>query len=407
MLSGLSEEALRAHRVRALAQWKDLLAAEERDVRRASVKGWERAGVDPAAAAAVLVPFLTDADPEMRRAVRDALRSIGAPAVDVLLRAGLSTDDWELPAITIEVLGLLAQANASGHATPALLEILGDSRKPRTWRARAAMALGHVRPVTAAVRAALRNAMRDPDKEVAAAAIDGIGSLGAESEELVPTFLAMLEDPDQSELQPEAAFALGAIGLRADAVIPALERWCAARAGDTHAATAIARFGKAAFPWLRTTLTEGPEPRRRVGFAVIEELGADAGPLAPFLVQLQGDRSSSTPWFVTNALRRMGPAARAAVPDIVALILRAEQGTAQYQLWIWVLPALGPDGEAALRGLLTGGGVNVRSQACFTMASQLARSPETRPLLEAVAEKDPEERVRECARWALRELRVR
>ncbi len=81
------------------------------------------------------------------------------------------------------------------------------------------------------------------------AALRTLSRMGREVEQLIPTFIATLEDPN-SGLRDVAAEALGAIGPRARAAIPALREILTARDAFVRNAAqrALARINRGGAP---------------------------------------------------------------------------------------------------------------------------------------------------------------
>jgi HEAT repeat protein len=86
------------------------------------------------------------------------------------------------------------------------------------------------------------------------------------------------------------------------------------------AADTVASVGKAAVRPLTESL-QSPDPRARARAAdVLGALGAKAAPAVPFLIELTRDPDTTVLRSAVWALERIGPAARAAVPRLVEMI---------------------------------------------------------------------------------------
>jgi HEAT repeat protein len=397
-LGGRTEEEARALRERRATAWRGQLEAADGAVQRAALERWDRSGLDPAGAAAEIVPLLADAEAKTRDAARETLVAIGAPAVEALLRVGLTSSDWEVPALAIDALGALAQAGSGRAATDALLGILGDASARRTWRQHAAMSLGQIRPVEDRVREALLAALGDPSDEVTSAAADGLASLGEHGEPLVPRLVDLLEGRAKGH-RSDAAVALAGIARRADLAVPALLRHDDWRLVP-HA---VAAFGRDALPGLRAGLADPSISVRNMAYQALVKLGPTAGPLAPDVVAaIRKDEQAI--WLGCEALRAIGLTARGVIPDLEALV-----GTApdEADAVTRALAPMGPEGEAALRRLLDHEAEGVRRAACVAFFHRKDLTADSRARLAAVAEGDTSTFVRHSAAWALKTLESR
>lgn len=403
VLHGLSEEAARAQRARAVSRWQEGITSEDGAIRLATVKAWEQSGKEYGALAADLVPLLADWKPDVREAAREAFVELGASGVEVLVRDGLSSSDVEVPALSIEMLGRLAEKGGVKEAVGSLVEILDNPARSRALRERAATSLGRVRPVSEEVRTALLRASRDPNDEIAASAIEGLGLLGPEGERHLTHLLALLADEERPTLHPDALRALGTVGRQPDVIIPILfKRWEHASSYDPHTAPAIARFGSASLPHVSAALASESPSRVGLALQVVLAMDREAASLAEDLVGLLR-RDVEAAQSVSVALIQIGPAAARVIPDLVGLIDSAPRTLDRCAI-LRALAGLGPDGAAALQRLLESGDVRLRAGVVYAIAGCPGVDTPTRSRLQDLADKDGDAHVRRAATWTLKVL---
>lgn len=161
------------------------------------------------------------------------------------------------------------------------------------------------------------------------------------------------------------------------------QRWAGARAdallrialADADPATrflaacGLARIGAEAGA-IVPTLIEGlrDRERRREALDGLATLRSGARPAVPALIELLADTRQPAWWLVPHTLQAIGPDAREAVPALLASLERVASDEIQ-----WPIRALGAIGD-----------------------------PAAVPALERLAQAGKDERVRECARDALR-----
>jgi HEAT repeat protein len=407
VLEGLPEEAARA---RAAERWKAGIASEEREVRLATVKAWEKSGRTYEELAADLLPLLADWKPDVREVARAAYLELGGRGVAVLVRDGLTSDDVEIPGIAIQLLGAMAEKGSVSEAVDALLAILGDPARSRALRERAATALGRVRPVEARVRAALVQAARDPNDEIAASAIEGLGLLGSEAEEDVPFLIALLADDERGKLHTETLKTLAAIGRRPNDVVPAIFRRAERlRLANPQGAKTIAAFGKESLSHVEAGLGSADEYRFDLALSatreLARELGASAASLAPPLARVLG-KSDRRFRDVCWALQHVGPAAAAVVPDLVQLLGREPELDHRGAL-LNTLAYLGPTGVQAVRAALDSPEGALRAIAAGALMDARDAEEGTLARLKKMAAEDTHEDARRTAAHALKWLTPR
>lgn len=245
---------------------------------------------------------LKDEDAGVRRAAAAVFRSLGAAARDALpaLLAALRDPDDEVRKLAIEVFGQLSPAP---DAVAALLEAAKDQND-----AVKAAAQAHFRKLPASAASVLIALLKDRHAEARKVIIGSLVRMGSTTPGLVSGLVELLKN-DAWEAREGAAFALGAVRPYLKEATPALkaalkdakvEVHVAAACGLTHV---IAHYG-------RTTTINTKE--------VLEVLSAA---LANADAEVRGHAAS--------ALRRMGVAAREAVPALLTALKDTDKGVRQ------------------------------------------------------------------------------
>ncbi len=204
---------------------------------------------------------------------------------------------------------------AVGHDPQPLLRALTDPSEAR--RVAAARALATLGDAGALAAPALARALDDPSHAVRVAAAWALGDSGPGGTSAVPRLRALLEDPDPLQ-RAGAAHALGEIG---DAAKPAVQQLIAHFAdGDEHvrwsAADAVGKLKPETAdlaPLLRL-LRDASGPGRGLAAEALGRVGPEARAAVPQLIEAAFDTRVDVRWRAVWALGRMGPAAAAAVP---------------------------------------------------------------------------------------------
>jgi HEAT repeat protein len=164
-------------------------------------------------------------------------------------------------------------------------------------------------------------------------------------------WIKALEDRDP-KYRTEAVQALGGIGVVDRAVLPLLAGAMKDDEAEVarEAADHLARGGKAAIPFLITSLKDPGHRNMEVLLIAFRRLGPDA---AAAVSALTGVLQSSKPAerrAATEALGSIGPDARAAVPVLVALL--TDPDAAIRQQAIAALGGIGPEAKGAVQPLI-------------------------------------------------------
>jgi HEAT repeat protein len=245
---------------------------------------------------------------------------------------GLYQSDWRRP-----------------EAVPVVAGALESSEPVLRWQA--GYVLGTLGPGAAAAAPALIKATRDPDEKVRWAAVCALGKMAPAAPGAIPALVQAVQDPSVL-VAIHAAGALGDLGPRAAAAVPALLE--AFRKGDqpvkieaAKSLGALGRSAREALPVLLGALNrdekwkdqsptyvlashltdELPVSWKRLSWGVFDarvdlleaalRLGPDAGDVLPCLLRLVRDPCYEVRQAAAAALGRIGPAASAAIPDLV------------------------------------------------------------------------------------------
>ncbi len=226
----------------------------------------------------------------------------------------------------------------------------------------------------------------------------------------VPVLAELLQKDANAEARWKAADLLGRLGPEARQTPPALSSLSSALKDANPqvravAATALASVGPAgseAIPALQEMLsTQDCLPALRA----LALYGSDAAPaIGKIVVLLQQEGDSEIRWNAANTLGKMGPAAKKAVPKLVAAMKDPEPLVREHAAE--ALGEIGPDAKDAIPALtqaLKDSDARVRRDAVRSLGQMgpLAKSAveSIRPLL-----KDKEERVRKAARASLQQI---
>lgn len=382
------EPALRAWALRAIP-WRsgaaseaarqrllDALSDPDPAPRRAALEALETGHPPAEAVAARLAGFLDDPDPESRAHARRALGAMGGPGAARLLdhARGARTPEerWDLAfallGATPEDLrgheplirewladeasvsrmagaALLARLGPASHAeAPRLLALLPAA--PPTEQVQLLRALAAIAPDDPALHERLLEALRARDRVVAEEAVELVSRV-------VPR-----EEPARRALA-------AALDGRAGAWATAL----------------LAQHGAPAIPTLLEVLASGTPTARRRALEALAQMGPAGAAAAPVVARVAATPGHPARTEAFTALAAFGPAGRAGLAPARAALA---EDPAEVPPWALgrLLLGLGPEGRAALLGLLAAERPDVRARAVQAAASAPATDAE---VLEALA----------------------
>ncbi|HKI35888.1 MAG TPA: HEAT repeat domain-containing protein [Gemmataceae bacterium] len=345
------------------------LKSKDATTRRKAANALGLAGADAKTAVPALVEALKDGDPQVRRYAASALAAIGPPAVAPLLKT------------------------AEGGAD-------------RQVRSLAYLALGEVRPADGDALRGLVRALKDPEKDIRAAAASALARLGVVA---VPPLRQALKDKDAS-----AALALGQIGPPAvNAAIPDLVTALKDDDKELRVAAhhALVRIGAPAVPALSAVL-RGADLRGWYSISVaLGKIGPDARAAVPALTEGLAHDDKGVRILAANALVKIDPDNAAIKPvlneAVPALIEVLQQRDGGLRTWAALsLGKIGPDARTsvpALTAALTDADAPVRAAAADALGRVGPRDQAAVVGLVA-AQRDADESVRAAAGGALARL---
>ncbi len=338
----------------AVPALKELVSAEEPEIRLQAIIALGQIGPDAAPAAESVTKALSEEQTGVRYAAAFALGKMQAKdAVKELAKTSESKDSF------LRMLGAWAIAKiqpddkeAARRAVEQIVELL-KSKEPRL-RQGAAVALTELHAPAEIVGPALEEMMQDSDEAVRACAIKAVGSMGAKAvpgatkalknpklreaavqvltetgplaEPAVPDLIALLSDPD-AELRGNVQLALAGVGPKAVSAVPALVRSLTTdkQVGRVKytACVALGRIGPgavAAIPSLEKGLkSEDPVLRLACVWAMFRIKPSDkqvATTAIPLLITGLNHEKEAVRVEVATALGDIGPMAVASVPAL-------------------------------------------------------------------------------------------
>jgi HEAT repeat protein len=383
-------------------------------LRDAAFRGRLSAGTVPA-----LVRLLKDPDGALHGFAALALANQGeaaAPAIHALIEALADPAMGQLNDGTFTYLPTMPAAEALARIGPEAVPALLEAVKAPGLRGQALVALERMGPRARAALPALRVLLGEEDKRLKAGAASALLHVGDAPEAPLRVLAALLADPDR-ETRRSAVEALErsvggsgerpvtrTLALPREAVKPLLELL---KDQDLRgpAGRVLGRMGDArkdALPELIARCENGDSAAR----SILLELGPDAAPAVPALLR-SVDPKAADVYQTYTKLGRIGPAARDAVPVLLAAV-RDPHNPGRGEALV-ALAGIGAGGEEAvstLRKVLEDtesagpGGARPRYLAAYALGGFGPAARSARPALEK-ALVDEDALVRVCATGAL------
>jgi HEAT repeat protein len=278
-------------------------------VRRTAARAARDLGPDARPLVRELAKALGDSDAGVRWLAAEALAEIGPdaePAVGALIDALKDTAMQHMAADALGSVGPKAKA-----AVPALQQAAKSANGEFQWVA--ALALVRIDPASAGpgVPAILKK-LETNDAALVHSSLWLLEKMGPAAREAVPTLAQMaLAGGNQSA---RAAIALSAIG-GAEAERAAIPRLIATLAAGWNTSGALARFGAASVPALKSELANKSNPHREWVAESLALIGSEAKDAVPGLVAALRDEQPAVRSAAAVALKKIDPkeAAKAGV----------------------------------------------------------------------------------------------
>lgn len=302
------------------------------------------------------------------------------------------------------------------QVVPFLIKLLGDEEE--AVRFSAAMALEQIRATSVLD---FTKALQDPNRFVRRGSFSFLHagvSQTADIEMAIPPLIKALKDSDP-EVRQKAANALGAIGPAAKAAIPSLihalgdKNW-ALRAAAAGALGGIGPQTKEVVPSLIRVLKEDRFDEVRWSAAVaLAVIGPDAKAAVLALIEALKDNSlKRNGWAPEDALARIG---MVAIPKLIHALEDKDSNVRIGVAWALkdIFFLMEPHAVAsnslvqALKKALKDENFPVRLMVIDTLGYIGPEALDTLPELEAIAQNDPSESVRQAATQALANIKKR
>lgn len=382
-------EALAQLRGAAVPALTHALFSDDLAIRAQAVFTLERLGSQARPATAALVQMLDDPDRRIRFTVTRALGGIGRAAVPALARR-LTDPDGDVSRMA--ALSLLRHGVPAEQVLPAVQDWL-KSAEP-TDQSTALGPLLFLGPEGAAALPAVRRALTSTDATVRQAALACLGQMGSAAKDAAPALKELLANPKLQDDHLAGAKALWAVA-RDPAALKTLQVLAEKHVKRAEAALTLWRYSRDASAV--KPLVEPVKPGTKGIDPYIEALGKIGPAAAPQAVEPLRAMLKEPAYRTeaTVALGRLGPAARAAVKDLAALV--TEKGGTPDDRFVLAtaLVRIQPD-EANVRlvaDLLTSKSPEVRDAATLTLATLgPAAAPALPALRKLLAGDDPQDR---------------
>jgi HEAT repeat protein len=294
--------------VRAFADNQPVVVSEaQRSLRR----------IGPATAVPELLRALTKRDPHVRRCAAEVLRDFGSQArhatPELLELLGDRSEG-----VRVQAAHALATVGG-GAAVPGLMRALDDRSAGVRGAAANALATIGVEATPAVIK--LRQRLKDENADVRVACAKAIWIIERDATTAVPVLIGALREP----VAWEAVLVLASIGPGASNAIPALierlkrEKVPRPLRETSVAALALGQIGAAAVPALIPILASD-EPRVRTSAALaLGYVGAQAAAATPQLVKLLNDPDGDVRRAATLSLGTIDPARKELVSALIVM----------------------------------------------------------------------------------------
>jgi HEAT repeat protein len=376
--------SMRGQAKSAIGPLMEHLTDRDADVRLAAAEAlwWITFQADPSVR--VLAAALKDGDADTRSAAATALEAIGPAAIAAGPALIAALKDREQFVRYTAAIALRSVRPAPKAAIPALVAALKDEY--HYVRSQVAETLGRYGAEAKTAVPALVTALKDEDMDVRWQAAEALGEIGPAAVVAVAALIHVLRHDEDENVRWASASALGSIDTEGRAAIPALILALAERSAVVRrfAADGLGKIGakaKAALPAL-SIATKDQDPAVRIAAAAaLWKVARDRNPVMPVLIEAL--KNGQYPGMAAEAIRTIGPPARAAVSELIN-ILRRENGYAQNYA-AQALGSIGPSASAAVPALVDALRLRDGSSPCAVDAAEalwsITRHPRAIPVL--------------------------
>jgi HEAT repeat protein/S1-C subfamily serine protease len=318
-------------------------------VRRQAVEALNKIGVPEKKDLQLLTAGLSDTNSDVRGYAATALGKLGREGriyIADLLKAKKDTDSSVRQAV-IRSLGQVGRIDKE-IVMDALKEGLKDNDKDvRVAAAESIVLLGP----SAQDIPVLKDCLKHPDSEVQIAGARALWGLGPEAKDAVAPLMEALNSSKDDQVRGAIVTTLGQIGAASKSAVPAILETMKVKEIRPKAILALAKIGpeaKEAVPVLTANLED--RDSRIMAIKALGEIGKEAKVAVTKMTQLLAERDKDLRLTILTALKEMGPAAKEAVPAIGNCLDFKDKEVSLQALE--VLGGLGPDAKAAVGDII-------------------------------------------------------
>ena len=322
----------------------------ESGVRRQALEALSKIGPPEKKDLQLLTAGLTETNPDVRAYAATALGKLGRDGriyIADLLKVKHDSESSVRQA-AIRSLGQVGRYDKE-RVMDALKEGLKDSE--RDVRAAAAESIVALGP-TAADIPVLKDCLKHQDPEVQIAAARALFNLGPEAKDAVSALLETLNSSKDDQVRGQIVTTLGQIGAASKPAVPAIMETMKAKELRGKAMVALGNIGpeaKEAVPALAENLED--RDNRIAAINALGKIGKEAKVAVPKMAQLLAEREKDLRLTILTALKAMGSAAKEAVPAVGKCLDYKEKEVSAQALD--VLAGFGPDANPAVIDIIS------------------------------------------------------
>jgi HEAT repeat protein/S1-C subfamily serine protease len=322
----------------------------EAGVRRQAVEALNKIGPPEKKDLNLLTDGLTDTNPEVRGYAATALGKLGRDGRIYLADLLKAKKDAE-SSVRQAVIRSLGQVGRYDKET--VMDALKDGLKDgdKDVRVAAADSIVVLGP-TAGDIPVLKECLKHQDSEVQMAGARALFNLGPEAKDAVPALLEALNRSKDDQARGTIMTTLGQIGAASKTAIPAILESMKVKELRPKAMVALGKIGpeaKEAVPALVENLDD--RDSRSTAINALGKIGKEAKIAVPKMAQLLSERDKDLRLTILTALKEIGPAAKEAVSAIGKCLDFKEKDVSLSALD--VLSGLGSDAKAAVGDIVT------------------------------------------------------